>query len=200
MSNNDDLAELVAIVGAGNVGGLDKFLAPAADAFHAVLKGVADKCHDVKEEETACHDAASSQRILGGFLALFLNVFDTSARAIVVVVELVECTEITTEAQGETFCICDEVLEASRLSSSVCFIWGRSDRLFSTAIFTWGVHEARDVVAVRVGIPARCRGRHLYPLSVARHTNLIQGSDVASTLWKTIRGHEAMVTALQGDL
>ena len=93
VSNNDDLAELVAIVGVGNVGGLDKFLAPAADAFHTVLKGVADKCHDVKEEETACHDAAPSQRLLGGLLALLLNVLDTSARAIVVMVELVERTE-----------------------------------------------------------------------------------------------------------
>ena len=57
----------------------------------------------MKEEEAACHDAAPSQRLLGGLLALLLHVLDTSARAIVVVIELVECSEITTKAQGEAF-------------------------------------------------------------------------------------------------
>ena len=153
-----------------------------------------------EKEETACHDAAPSQRLLGCLLALLLNVLDTSARAIVIVVELVECPEITTEAQSETSCICDQILEASRLSSFAFLIWGRSDRLFSAAILTWWMQEARCVVGLLVGIPAQYRGRHPNPLSVARHTKLIQGSDVASTLWKTIRGHEALVTALQGDL
>ena len=37
VSNHDDLAELVALVGAGNVRGLDKFLASSADTLHCVL-------------------------------------------------------------------------------------------------------------------------------------------------------------------
>jgi len=153
VANNDNLAELVALVGAGNVGALDKFLAPAADTFHTVLKGIAHKRHDVEEKEAACHDAAPSQRLLGGLLALLLNVLDASAGAIVVVVELVERSEIPTEAQGKTLCVCDQVPEARRLSSSAFLIWEWCDRLFNTAIISWRVREACDLVTLFVGVP-----------------------------------------------
>ena len=43
-----------------------------------------------------------------------------------------------------TTAVCDEALEARRLSSSAFLIWGRCDRLFSTAIISWWVHKARD--------------------------------------------------------
>ena len=82
MSNNDNLAELIAVVGAGNVRGLHKFLASAANGFHAILNRIASEGHDVKEKEAARHDAAPSQRLLGGLLALLLNVLDADAGAI----------------------------------------------------------------------------------------------------------------------
>ena len=186
MANNDNLAELVALVGAGNVGALDKFLAPAADTFHTVLKGIAHKRHDVEEKEAACHDAAPSQRLLGGLLALLLNVLDASAGAIVVVVELVERSEIPTEAQSKTLCVRHQVPEACRL--------------FSAAIISWRVREACGPATLLDGVPGERLGRHLNPVSVACHANLIQEGDVTDTLWKTIRRHEALVTALQGNL
>ena len=89
MSNNDNLAELIAVVGAGNVRGLDKFIASAANALHAILNRIASEGHDVKEKGAARHDAAPSQRLLGGLLALLLDILDAGAGAIVIVVELV---------------------------------------------------------------------------------------------------------------
>ena len=153
--------------------------------FTPFLKGIAHKRQDVEEKEAACHDAAPSQRLLGGLLALLLNVLDASAGAIVVVVELVERSEIPTEAQSKTLCVRHQVPEACRL--------------FSAAIISWRVREACGPATLLDGVP----GERLGPatlLSVACHANLIQGSDVAYTLWKTIRRHEALVTALQGNL
>ena len=124
MPNNDNLAELVAIVGAGNVGGPDKFLPSAADPFDNVLKSFTGERHDVEEKEAARHDTAPSQGLLGGLLALLLNILDTGAGAIMVVVELVEGSEITTETQSEATGVCDEVLEIHRLSSSAVLLMG----------------------------------------------------------------------------
>jgi pheromone shutdown protein TraB len=89
VSNNDNFTELIAVVGAGNVRSLDKFLASAANSLQATLNRIASEGHDVKEKEAARHDAAPSQRLLGGLLALLLNVLDAGAGAIVIVVELV---------------------------------------------------------------------------------------------------------------
>ena len=78
----------------------------------------------MKEKEAARHDAAPSQRLLGGLLALLLDVLDAGAGAIGIVVELVEGTEITTETQGEASGVCDEILEIHRLcSSAVLLAW-----------------------------------------------------------------------------
>ena len=85
--------------------------------------------------------------------ALLLNVLDASAGAIVVVVELVERSEIPTEAQGKTLCVCDQVPEARRLSSSAFLIWEWCDRLFNAAIISWRVREACDPVTLLVGVP-----------------------------------------------
>ena len=89
MSNNDNLTELIAVVGTGNVRSLDKFLASAANALHATLNRIASEGHDVKEKEAARHDAAPSQRLLGGLLTLLLDILDAGAGATVIVVELV---------------------------------------------------------------------------------------------------------------
>ena len=51
MPNNDNLAKLVAIVGAGNVGGPDKFLPSAADTFDDVLKSITGERHDVEKKK-----------------------------------------------------------------------------------------------------------------------------------------------------
>ena len=95
VSNNDDLAELAAIVSVGDVRGLDKFLAPPADALHNFLpktgNSFADEHHDVKEAKPKSNDSAPSQSFLRRLFALFLNVFYTSSRTIVVVIELAQC-------------------------------------------------------------------------------------------------------------
>lgn len=88
-------------------------------------------------------------------LALLLHVLDTGARAIVVVVELVQCSKIATETQGEALCVRDKVLEACRLFSAAVTMCGPHDRLFSTATLGWKLREARDVVALLVGVPAQ---------------------------------------------
>jgi hypothetical protein len=76
----------------------------------------------VKEEKAASDDSAPSQRFLRRLLALLLHIFDTGARAIVIVVKLVQCSKITTEAQSERLCVCDIVLESRRLFSTALII------------------------------------------------------------------------------
>lgn len=62
------------------------------------------------------------------------------------------------------------------------------------------MRKARDPITLLLGVPAERLGRHRNPLSLVRHAKLIQGSDAADTLWKTIRWHEAVMTALQRHL
>ena len=144
--------------------------------------------------------SAPSQSFLRRVFAIFLNVFDTSSRAIVVLIELVHCSEITTVAQAETFAIADIILKIHRLFSTGVVVWEECARLFSIVIPNWAVREAHDPVGLVVGDPAQRLSWHLNLWSVAGHAHFIQGDDVADALWKTIRRHKALVTTLQGHL
>ena len=117
-----------------------------------------------------------------------------------IVVKLVQCSKITTEAQSESLCVCDILLESRRLFSTALIIWGLCDRLFCMAIVRWSAHEAGDPNALLVGAPTQRLGWYHNPHSVAGHADLIQGDNVADALWKTIRRHKTLVTALQGHL
>ena len=89
------------VIGRGNVCFTHKSLAASPDAFRdeffCELAQVGEH-QNVEVEEATCDHQALPERILGCFFAL-LHVFDARAGAIVVVIELVECPEVATEAE-----------------------------------------------------------------------------------------------------
>ena len=111
-------------------------------------------------------------------------------------IELVQCSEITTVAQAEAFAIDDILLKTHKLFSTGVVVWEKCVRLLSTVIPNWAVREAHDPVGLLVGDPAQRLSWHLNLWSVAGHAHFIQGDDVADALWKTIRRHKALVTTL----
>ncbi len=117
-----------------------------------------------------------------------------------ILVKLVQCPKITTQALSESLCVCDIFLESRRLSSTALIIWGLCDVLFCMAIVRWSAHQAGDPNALLVCESTQRLGWFHNPHSVAGHADLIQGDDVADALWKTIRRHKTLVTALQGHL
>ena len=89
------------VVGCGDVCFAHKFFAPSSDAVRDHLfRKIAHvgKHQNVEVEESTCDYPALPQRILGCF-STFLHIFYASAGAILVVIELMECPEIATEAK-----------------------------------------------------------------------------------------------------
>jgi hypothetical protein len=87
------------LVGCGDVGFIYKFFPSTSDAlrnnFFCEVAHVG-KNYNVEVKESACHYPALSERILGNVFRL-LHIFYASARAIMVVIELMECSEIATK-------------------------------------------------------------------------------------------------------
>ena len=87
------------LVGSGDVGFVDKFFPSSSDAlrnnFPCEVAHVG-KDHNVEVKESTCHRPALSKRILGNVFAL-LHIFYASARAVVVVIELMKRSEIAAE-------------------------------------------------------------------------------------------------------
>ena len=65
---------------------------------------------DVKEEESARHDLAFLKSYLGGLFALLCNVFDARGGAIMVVIKLVQGSEVSNIAQRKLASILDDIL------------------------------------------------------------------------------------------
>ena len=66
VSNNDNLAEIVAIVGAGDVRSLDRFLASPADAFDGCVLGL----QGPRKRTPRCERKKRGKRRLGPFATL----------------------------------------------------------------------------------------------------------------------------------
>ena len=129
-----------------------------------------------------------------------MYIFDASASAIVVVVKQVQCSKITTEAQSECLDVFDILLKSRRLFSSALLIWGVCDKLISMVIVRWSAHDADDPNALLFSAPTKRLGWYHDSHGVTGHADFIQGNNVADALWKTIRRHKTLVTALQGHL
>ena len=93
-----------------------------------------------------------------------------------VVIQLVQRSEITAIAHCERIGIGDIILEASRL--------------FSTE------RDAAYLVTFVAGTPMHRCSRCLNVLVVACHTDFVEGCDVEYLLWKAVRRHEALMTTL----
>ena len=97
----DWLAELIALVGDGNVGFAHQLFASPSDAFRDGF-AYAMQSHsnvgedqDMKEEESARNDLAFSKSFLGSIAALLCNVFDARGGTIMVMVKLMQRSEVS---------------------------------------------------------------------------------------------------------
>ena len=64
---------------------------------------------DVKEEESARHDLAFSKSVLSGIAALLCNVFDAGSGAVMVVIKLMQGSEVSDIAPRESHGILDDI-------------------------------------------------------------------------------------------
>ena len=100
----DWLAELIALVGNRNVRRFHQFFASPPNTFR---DGFADALQrrdgvgedqDVKEKDSTGHDFAFSKSFLRCIFALLCHIFDAGVSAIVIVVKLMQSSEISSEA------------------------------------------------------------------------------------------------------
>ena len=82
-----------------------------------------DEDYDVKEEESASDDFAFSKGFLGGIAALLCNVFDASGGAIMVMVKLMQGSEVSTRTQRKPAGVLDDIFTSRRLcnTATACF-------------------------------------------------------------------------------
>ena len=107
------LAELIALVGGGNVWRFHKFFSSSPNTFGDNLLGGLRKeseDFDMKEVESACHDLTLSESVLGGITSLLCDIFDASVRAIVIMIKLMQCSEVSAEAQSKAVGVLDYIL------------------------------------------------------------------------------------------
>ena len=70
---------------------------------------------DMKEEESAGNDLAFSKSFLGSIAALLCNIYNARGRAIMVMAELMESSEVSSITQRKSASILDDILTRSRL-------------------------------------------------------------------------------------
>ena len=126
MPHQNYLTELVAVIGVSDVRCFDKLLPFPADALDGILPktdgrlySAAGKLHDVEEEKAASDVLAMSKCFLCCLFAFLLHLFHTSDCAVVIVIQLVQRTEVTTVAHCESISIGNADLDANKLFSSV---------------------------------------------------------------------------------
>ena len=89
------------------------------------------KDEDVKEEESARNDPAFLQSILSSIAALLCNVINARGNTIVVMVKLMQRSEVSSKNQRIAASILDDILTRSRLcnTAEACFGWAYAWRL-----------------------------------------------------------------------
>ena len=109
------LAELIALVGNSNVRRFHQFFASPPntfrDGFADTLQRRGGVCedNDVKEEESTGHDFAFSKSFLRCIFALLCHVFDAGVGAVVVMIELMQCSKVSSKAESKLVGILDDV-------------------------------------------------------------------------------------------
>ena len=118
ISLEDWFAKLIAFVGDRDVWRRHKLFASPSDAFRdrfAYALRCVDEEQNMIEEESARHDLAFSKSILGSILTLLCDVFDARGGAVMVMVKLMEGSEVSNITQRKPAGILDNVLTRSRL-------------------------------------------------------------------------------------
>jgi len=104
---------------------------------------------DVKEEESARNDLAFSKSFLGRFATLLCNVFDAGGGTIMVMVKLMQRSEVSNITQRKVMGILDDIRTRSRLCNTAdAFCDGAcAGHLYMLCIFIYqpGVAEKRLV-------------------------------------------------------
>lgn len=77
-----------------------------------------DEDQDVKEEESARDDLAFAKSFLGSIATLLCNVFDARGGAIMVMVKLMQGSEVSSGTQRDPAGILDDIFTGRRLSNS----------------------------------------------------------------------------------
>ena len=80
---------------------------------------------DVKEEESARDDFAFAKSFLGSIATLLCNVFDARGGAIMVMVKLIQGSEVSSRTQREPAGILDDIFTRSRLCNTAEACSGR---------------------------------------------------------------------------
>ena len=143
---------------------------------------------DMKEEESARHDLAFSKSFLCSIAALLCNVFDARGCAILVMVKLMQRSEVSSITQRKPASILDDIFTRSRLcnTAEACCGWAYAWRLNVVCIFiyhpVWWKSVWRSVSISAV------------------HPDFIQYFFGPEILRKSVRWHEALVAALQRRL
>ena len=117
----DWLAELIALVGDGNVGFAHQSFPSPSDAFrdgvHYAMQSRRNvgENENMKEEAPTRNDLAFLQSILSSIAALLCNVFNARGSTIVVMVKLMQRAEVSSKTQRKLAGILDNILSRSRL-------------------------------------------------------------------------------------
>ena len=185
ISLEDGLAELVVVVGRSYVWSVHKPFAPPpytlGDCFGYSSQACTNvgECENVKKPESACNDSAFSECLLGSLLALFGHVLDASGGAIVVVIELMQRSEVACIAQCKLVGVLDEVFAGSGLCNAGVRRFLDSKNVFGVFL---DIPDGREGCSGGVGV-------------MASHAHLIQHLPCSRVLRESIRRHQALVTA-----
>jgi hypothetical protein len=142
----------------------------------------------MKEEESAGDDLAFSKSFLCSIAALLRNVFDARGGAIMVMIKLMQGSEVSNITQRKLAGILDDILTRSRLynTAEACCGWAYAWRL--------------NVVCFFIYHPVWWKSVWRSVSSSAVHSDFIQHFSCPEVLRKSVRWHEALVTTLQRGL
>ena len=147
-------------------------------------------------KKATSNNSATTKCLLCCCLALFLDVFHASAGAVVIMIQLVQSSKVTTVARREGISIGDIVFDSDKLFSIVSSAHILYGRLFSSVIADRRALNTHYVVVFVANAPTQWPCRCLALLIITRHSNFIEKCDAQGPLWETVRRHEALVTAL----
>ena len=142
----------------------------------------------MKEEEPARNDLALLQSILSSIAALLCNVFDARGSAIMVMVKLMQSSEVSSITQRKSAGILDDILTRSRLCNT------------AGAWFGWAYAWRLNVVCIFIYYPVWWKSVWLSVSISGVHSDFIQYFSCPQILRKSVRWHEALVAALQRRL
>ena len=140
---------------------------------------------DVKEEESARNDLAFAKSLLGSIATLLGNIFDARGGAIMIMVKLMQGSEVSNITQREPAGILDDIFTRRRLcnTAEACCVWA----------YAW----FHNLFCISFYHPVWWKSPWCSVCISAVHSDFIQYFSCPEVLRKSVRWHEALVAALQ---